>query len=76
MDLNRWTAKAKDMLQRRGGTDSLKEDAAELRDIAGGKGSTGDKAKAAFEAIKEPGAPKDGAPEQAPPPAPPPPAAS
>ncbi|HEY4097834.1 MAG TPA: hypothetical protein VGM33_20095 [Baekduia sp.] len=75
MDLNRWTAKAKDMLQRRGGTDSLKEDAAELRDIAGRKGSTGDKAKAAFEAIKEPGAPKDGAPERAAPP-PPPPAAS
>jgi hypothetical protein len=70
MDLNRWTTKAKDMIQRRGGTDSLKEDAGELRDIAGGKGSAGDKAKAAFEAIKEPGAPKDGAPEQAPPPPP------
>jgi hypothetical protein len=72
MDLNRWTAKAKDLLQRRGGTDSLKEDAAELRDIAGGKGSTSDKAKAAFEAVKEPGAPQRDAPDEAPPPPPPP----
>jgi hypothetical protein len=78
MDLNRWTTKAKDLLQKRGGTDSLKEDAGELRDIAGGQGSTSDKAKAAFEAIKEPGAaaPKDApgqtAPLRSPPPPPPP----
>jgi hypothetical protein len=71
MDLNRWTAKAKGLLQRRGGTDSLKEDAAELRDVAGRQGSAGDKAKAAFEAIKEPGAPKADAPDKTPPPPPP-----
>ena len=68
MDLNRLTTKAKDLLQRRGGTDSLKEDASELQDIAKQPGSTSDKAKAAFEAIKEPGAPKEGAPDKAPPP--------
>ncbi len=57
MNLNSLTAKAKDMFNKRGGADSLKADAQELKDIAGRKGSTSDKAKAAFEAIKEPGAP-------------------
>ena len=66
MDLNKLKAQAQDLIQKRGGTDALKEDAEELKDIAGGKGSVKDKAKAAGEAIKEPGAPgeenKPGAP--------------
>ena len=48
--------KAKDQVDKRGGTDSLKEDAAELKSIAKGKGSLKDKAKAAGKAIKDPGA--------------------
>jgi hypothetical protein len=48
---------AKKLVSKRGGTDALKEDAGELKDIAKGEGSVTDKAKAAGEAIKEPGAP-------------------
>jgi len=47
--------KAKDLVEKRGGTDSLKEDATELKEIATGKGSLSDKAKAAAAALKEPG---------------------
>ncbi len=48
--------KAKEQVDKRGGTDSLKEDMAELKDIAKSKGSVSDKAKAAGKAISEPGA--------------------
>jgi hypothetical protein len=48
--------RAKRTVDDRGGVDSLKEDAEELRDIARGKGSTTDKAKEAAEALKDPGA--------------------
>ena len=48
--------KAKDEVEKRGGTDALKEDAEELKDIAKGEGSVTDKAKKAADAIKEPGA--------------------
>jgi hypothetical protein len=48
--------KAKDQVDKRGGTDSLKGDLDELKGIAKGKGSVKDKAKAAGKAIKEPGA--------------------
>jgi hypothetical protein len=48
---------AKKLVDKRGGSDALKEDAEELKDIASGKGSLKDKAKAAGEAIKDPGAP-------------------
>ena len=61
MNLNSLTAKAKDLFNKRGGADALKEDAQELKDIASGKGSASDKAKAAFEAVKEPGAPDSAA---------------
>lgn len=57
MNLNSLTNKAKDLFNKRGGTEALKGDAQELKDIAGSKGSASDKAKAAFEAIKDPGAP-------------------
>ena len=49
--------RAKKVVDKRGGTDALKEDAEELKDIATGKGSASDKAKAAAEALKDPGKP-------------------
>jgi hypothetical protein len=55
MDLKRLSNKAKDLVEKRGGTESLKQDAEELRKIAGGKGSLSDKAKAAKEALSRPG---------------------
>ncbi len=48
--------RAKQLLDRRGGTDSLKADAEELKDIAKGSGSFTDKAKRAGDALKDPGA--------------------
>jgi hypothetical protein len=56
VDLKKLTERAKQLVDKRGGTESLKEDAEELRDIAGGRGSVTDKAKEAVEAIKDPGA--------------------
>jgi hypothetical protein len=57
VNLRRITDQAKKLVEKRGGTDALKEDAEELKDVAKGEGSLKDKAKAAGEAIKEPGAP-------------------
>jgi hypothetical protein len=48
--------KVKNVVQKRGGTDALKEDAGELKDIASSEGSLSDKAKAGAEAVKDPGA--------------------
>jgi hypothetical protein len=56
VDFKKLGARAKELVDKRGGTDSLKEDAAELKDIATGKGSVSDKAKAAAAALKDPGA--------------------
>jgi hypothetical protein len=55
VNLKRLTDRAKDVVEKRGGTDALKADAEELRGIAKGKGSLKDKAKAAAAAMKEPG---------------------
>ena len=49
--------KAKKVVDHRGGTEALKQDAEELKDIARGGGTTQDKAKRAAEALKDPGAP-------------------
>jgi hypothetical protein len=57
VNLRRLTDQAKKLVDKRGGTDALKEDAEELKDVAKGEGSLKDKAKAAGEAIKDPGAP-------------------
>lgn len=57
MKLNKLIDKAKKTIDDRGGIESLKGDAQELKDIATGKGSIKDKAKQATAAIKEPGAP-------------------
>jgi hypothetical protein len=57
VNLRRLTDQAKKIVNKRGGTGALKEDADELKDIATSKGNLKDKAKAAGEAIKDPGAP-------------------
>jgi hypothetical protein len=56
VNLKGLTERAKNLVNKRGGTDALKEDAEELKDIAKGEGSLKDKAKAAGEAVKDPGA--------------------
>jgi hypothetical protein len=56
MDLKKLAAKAKDTIDKRGGVESLKADAEELKKVAKGEGSLTDKAKKAAKAIKEPGA--------------------
>jgi general stress protein YciG len=66
MDFKRLSQQAKRLIDKRGGTKSLKEDADELRDIARGGGSMSDKAKAAADAIKEPGAKDPDTPPQSP----------
>jgi hypothetical protein len=63
VNLRRLTDQAKKIVDKRGGTGALKEDADELTDIAKSKGSVKDKAKAAGEAIKEPGR-SEGAPKR------------
>jgi hypothetical protein len=65
--------KAKQIIDRRGGTDALKEDLEELKDAATSRGSVSDKAKAAADAIKTPGRnePRAAPPEQHAPPEPP-----
>jgi hypothetical protein len=72
VNLRSLTDRAKKLVEKRGGTDAVKEDAEELKDIAKGEGSLKDKAKAAGEAVKEPGKPaepgrKPAEPEQKPP---------
>jgi hypothetical protein len=61
MDFKKLAAKAKDTIDKRGGMDSLKADAEELKKVAKGSGSLSDKAKAAAKAIKEPGSHREGA---------------
>ena len=55
MDFKKLADKAKETIDKRGGMDSLKADAQELKKVAQGKGSLSDKAKAAAQALKEPG---------------------
>lgn len=47
--------KAKRLIDQRGGTDRLKQDADRLKRIANGPGSAKDKAKAAVDTLKDPG---------------------
>ena len=65
MDIGKLTDEAKKLIDERGGMDALKEDALELKDIATGEGSLTDKAKAAAEAVKDPGAKGDDPPAKA-----------
>ena len=55
MNFKKLTDKAKQVVDGRGGVDSLKEDAQQLREIAKSKGSLKDKAKGAVSAVKSPG---------------------
>jgi len=55
MNIKRLADRAKKVVDERGGTDSLKRDGDELRSIAKGKGSLGEKVKAAGKALKDPG---------------------
>ncbi len=61
MDFNKLKDKAKSMIDKRGGTESVKEDAGELKDVATSDESLTEKGKDAAEAIKDPGAPGEGA---------------
>jgi hypothetical protein len=56
MDWRRLADRAKQVVDKRGGPQSVKEDAEELLDIAKNRDSTSDKFKEAAEAIREPGA--------------------
>jgi hypothetical protein len=69
MNLGKLAGQAKKLIDKRGGMGSLKEDAAELKNIAGEKGSLADKARHAGEALKDPGAPGESStpPAQTPP---------
>ena len=55
MDFKRITQQAKRMIDKRGGTDALKQDLSELKDVATSKGTVKEKAKAAADALKQPG---------------------
>ena len=55
MDLSSLTKQAKKLVKKRGGVQSLKQDAEELKDIVQSKGSATGKAKRAAEALKDPG---------------------
>jgi hypothetical protein len=57
VDLGSLAKKAKRMVDKRGGVGALKDDAEELKHIAGRKGSAADKAKQAANALKDPGKP-------------------
>jgi hypothetical protein len=56
MGLSDLLDRAKGIVQKRGGTESAKEDAQELKDIASSEGSMSEKAKGAADAVKDPGA--------------------
>jgi len=56
VDLQKLANQAREIVDQRGGPESVKEDAEELLDIAKGQGSISDKLKAAAQAVKEPGA--------------------
>jgi hypothetical protein len=57
MDFSKLADRAKEMIGKRGGMDSVKEDASELKDVAGKDESLADKAKDAAPAVEDPGAP-------------------
>jgi len=59
VDFKKLAQSASNLVNKRGGTKALQEDANELMDIAKGDGSMSDKAKRGAEAIKEPGAHRD-----------------
>lgn len=61
MNLDRLRRQAQQIYTKRGGGTAAKADGEELKDIMGGQGSLADKARAAAQALKDPGAPGEGA---------------
>jgi len=57
MDWKLIAGRAKQVVEKRGGTESVKQDAEELRNIAQGEGTVSEKLGRAAKAIKEPGTP-------------------
>ena len=55
MDFGKLAKQAQKAIDKRGGTDALKKDLGELKDIAKGPGTTQEKAKRAADALKQPG---------------------
>ncbi len=55
MDFGKLAKQAKRAIDKRGGSDALKKDLGELKNIAKGPGSASEKAKRAADAIKQPG---------------------
>ena len=53
VDFKKLSAQAKALAEKRGGSEGLKKDAAQLGEIAKGKGTFSEKAKAAAAALKE-----------------------
>jgi hypothetical protein len=64
MKLNRLASKAKQTIDKRGGMENFKGDMKELKEVAKGEGSLKEKAKAAGQALKEPGAKEEPAAEE------------
>jgi hypothetical protein len=62
MDLEKLAGEAKKLIDKRGGMESVREDAMELKEIAGREESVLQKAKDAANALKDPGAPGEGTP--------------
>ena len=56
MDFGKLAKQAQKAIDKRGGTDALKKDLGELKDIATGPGTAQEKAKRAADALKQPGA--------------------
>ena len=56
MDFKSLQRMAKNVIDKRGGTEALKADAEELKNIATGPGTASEKAKRAADALKDPGA--------------------
>jgi len=56
MNFKKLADQAKAAIDKRGGTEALKGDLAEAREAARGKGTMKEKAKAAADAVKTPGA--------------------
>jgi len=64
MDWKLIADRAKQVVDKRGGSESVKQDAEELRNIAQGEGTVSEKLGRAAKAIKEPGAAREpGAPQ-------------
>ena len=57
MNLGKLARQAKKLIDKRGGMESVKEDALEVKEIASEKGGLADKAEDGVEALSDPGRP-------------------